>query len=37
MVSGGYRALSHDLEDGKKVHKGAVADRSKEAKRDRGR
>jgi HlyD family secretion protein len=29
VISGGYRAISRDLEDGKKVKKGAVADLAK--------
>src|SRR6266699_2434621 len=34
VVSGGYRAISRDLEDGKKVKKGAVgADKAKEDKK----
>jgi hypothetical protein len=29
VVSGGYHAISHDLEDGKKVTKGKVLDADK--------
>ncbi len=36
VVSGGYRAISRDLEDGVKVHKGLVAQSGKEGDTNKG-
>ncbi len=33
VVSGGYRAISRDLEDGKKIKKGVVKKESEEGKK----